>query len=513
VSALALLITVLLIAAVGLIYELVMGALASYLLGDSVTQFSTVIGVYLFALGLGAYLSRLVTERLNSTFVDVELATALIGGGSAPMLFLAFSFTVAFQPVLYLTVVAVGTLVGLELPLLIRILRTEYTFDELIARALSFDYAGSLVGSLAFSLLLVPRLGLVHTSLGSGLVNGLVAFTSTYWLVPADDGERRLLRRARWRAGVVILLLMAGLGVGHRLTSAAESSIYPGRILVTAQSPYQRIVLVEQGASLKLYLNGSLQFDGADEHRYHEALVHPAMHWADQRRSVLIAGGGDGLAAREVLKWSDLGSITLVDLDAKVTDLARDFAPLRLQNRGALVDPRVVVVNADAMTWLATTRASFDVVILDFPDPSNYSVGKLYSTRFYLSARLHLAPGGALVVQSTSPFVAREAYWCIAHTLAASGFRVVPYHVFLPSFGEWGFVLGKAEPGARALVWPPTTWPPAPLSKAKLRYLDASVLAAMTEFGPDLSELETRVNRLDNQALVAYYLDAWQRYN
>src|SRR5687768_17678917 len=155
---------VLVIATAGLVYELVMAAVASYVLGDSVKQFSIVIGVYLSALGLGAYLSRFVTSRLALTFVDVELSAALLGGLSAPGLFLAFSFTNAFRLVLYSIVLLVGVLVGLELPLLIRILRQRLAFEELIAKALTYDYAGALIGSLAFSLLLVPTIGLVHTS-------------------------------------------------------------------------------------------------------------------------------------------------------------------------------------------------------------------------------------------------------------------------------------------------------------------------------------------------------------
>jgi spermidine synthase len=494
---------VLLIAASGLVYELIMGAVASYVLGDSVTQFSTVIGVYLFALGVGAYLSRFVTRRLNATFVDVELGTALVGGLSAPGLLAAFGYTGAFHTALYLAVLVVGALVGLELPLLIRILRSEYEFDELIARALGVDYAGALVGSLAFSLLLVPRLGLVHTSLACGLVNALVGLASTYLLVPGDDGERRTLVRARLRAWAVIALLGVGFAQASRLTQAAESTLYPGRVLVAAQSPYQRIVLAAHRQAVQLYLNGSLQFDGADEHRYHEALVHPAMAVARARQRVLVGGGGDGLATREVLKWPEVEQVTLVDLDQKVTDVSRDHPALSSLNRRSLSDPRVEVVNADAMRWFAETDRRFDVVILDFPDPSTYSVGKLYTERFFRTTRDLLRPGAALVIQSTSPFIARHAYWCVVHTLASVGFTVAPYHAFLPSFGEWGFVLGKTE----AFTWP------AELPELGFRFLDRATLASLTRFAPDLGEVLTHVNRLNNQALVAYYLDAWRRYN
>jgi len=493
---------VLVIATAGLVYELVMAAVASYVLGDSVTQFSTVIGVYLSALGVGAYLSRFAERRLSLLFVDVELATALLGGLAAPGLFLAFAYTSAFRLILYATVLGVGTLVGLELPLLMRILRRDLEFKELVARALTFDYAGALIGSLAFSLFLVPRLGLVHSSIACGLLNGVVGLLSTFVLVPADDAERRSMRAARIRAVVVIGLLFVALAEGRRLTLAAEKAGHDGVVTFAESSAYQRIVLTEQAGEVSLFLNGNLQFSSHDEYRYHEALVHPVLAAARQRENVLICGGGDGLAAREVLKWPDVKSVTLVDLDRRVTDLARTEPALTVLNQGSLSDPRVHVVNADAMVWLAQSNQRFDAIILDFPDPSNFSVGKLYSTELYRSVKARLADGGALAVQSTSPLFARRSYWCVIHTLESVGLSVLPYRVYLPSFSEWGFALAAVGPIAR-----PTRLPPAPL-----RYLDPHTLASLFELPADLGELPTAVNHLDNQALVSYYGAEWSRW-
>ena len=502
VNALALLTMVLVIAAAGLVYELVMAAVASYVLGDSVTQFSTVIGVYLSALGLGAYLSQFIQRRLDHRFVDVELATALVGGLSAPGLFLAFSFTDAFRLVLYSTVCAVGTLVGLELPLLIRILKEEYELDRLIARSLTFDYAGALIGSLGFSLLLVPWLGLVHTSIACGLVNALVGLASTWVLWPDEPTERHGMAMARLRAALVALILVAALAGASRLSAVTESAMYAEPIALVRQSSYQRIVVTTSKGQTRLFLNGNLQFDSRDEHRYHEALVHPAMAAARSRARIAIGGGGDGLAAREILRWKDVESITLVDLDPAMTDLARhDEALLRL-NDHSLFDPRVTVINADAMVWFSETQDEFDVIVLDFPDPSNYSLGKLYSRRLYETMMQRLAPDGALVVQSTSPLFAREAFWCVVATLEASGFETIPYHAFVPSFGEWGFVLATRN----RRMWPTH------LPVSSLRYLSAAILHTLPHFGPDMSRVATRVNRLNNQALVAYYLRAWSRF-
>ncbi len=492
--------TVLVIATSGIVYELVAGALASYVLGDSVTQFSLVIGIYLSALGLGAYLSKFVDRRLGRAFVEVELATALAGGASGPLLFLVYAHSAAFHLVLYAVVVVTGTLVGLELPLLIRILRKHLDLKELIAKALTFDYVGALIGSVLFSLVLVPRLGLVRTSLVFGLLNALVGVGST-WLVPeSEPGE---LNGARYRGFLVAALLIAALSQADRLTSLAEASIYSDDIVFTRQSAYQRIVVTRSRASFQLFLNGNLQFSSADEYRYHEALVHPAFAAASAKSRVFIGGGGDGLAAREVLRYSDVATITLVDLDPEMTQLARTFEPLVKLNRDSLRQRKIEVVNEDAMVWLAEREGLFDVMIIDFPDPNNFSLGKLYTTRFYSLARQHLAPGGALVVQSTSPLFARASFWCIARTIEAAGFFVHPYHAFVPSFGEWGYVLAKREAFA----------PPAHVDATDLRWLDDATLASLFTLARDMAEIPVQINRLNNQALVQYYEREWQRWN
>jgi spermidine synthase len=492
---------VLAIATAGLVYELAIAAVASYLLGDSVRQFSLIIGTYLSALGLGAHLSRYVGRRLASAFVDVELAAALVGGWSAPALFLAFAYTRAFEVVLFSVVVAVGVLVGLELPLLLRILERRVEFKELVARALAFDYAGALVGSLAFSALLVPRLGLTRSSLACGLLNAMVGLIAAQRLPASDAEETRALRRARVRAVLVVLALTASLVEAGHLTEIAEAAVYPGRVVLAEQSAHQRLVVTDHDGAFELFLNGNLQFSSKDEYRYHEALVHPAMSAARARRRVVVGGGGDGLAVREILKWPEVESVTVVDLDRAVTDLARSYEPLVALNRGSLGDPRVHVVTEDAMSWFGDTHDTADVVVLDFPDPGSYSVGKLYSTALYERVARRLEPSGVIVVQSSSPFLSPDTFSCVARTLAAAGFDVRPYRVFVPSFGVWGFVLGSRRP-----LVPPTSLPPAPL-----RFLDEAALRDLFRDPPILST-RVAVNRLDNQAIVSYYVTEWARW-
>ena len=492
--------TVLVVATCGLVYELVAGTLASYVLGDSVTQFSTVIGVYLSALGLGSWLSRYVQRGLARRFVEVELAVALLGGASAPLLFLAFGYLPDFfRPVLYAMVVLVGTLVGLEIPLVMRLLRETVDFKELVAKVLTFDYLGALFASLLFPILLVPRLGLVRTSILFGLANAAVGLWSTWLFAPLMGAVTDL----RVKAVAVLLALTVGFAYSERMTDLAEEGLYADPVVLAKSTPYQRIVLTRHREQFQLFLNGQLQFSSVDEYRYHEALVHPAFSLRPGARRVLVLGGGDGLAVREILRHREVAEIVLVDLDPEMTRLAVENPLLRDLNRSSLLEPRVRVVNEDALIWLGREgNGLFDLAFVDFPDPHNFSLGKLYTTRFYALLRARLDPEGVVAVQSTSPLMARRSFWCINRTLEAAGFQVRPYHALVPSFGEWGFALAALRP---------FEVPAVPL--AGLRYLDAPTLASLFVLGPDMAPVEAEVNRLNNQALVRYYEEEWRRWN
>jgi spermidine synthase len=482
------------------VYELVAGTLASYVLGDSVTQFSIVIGVYLSALGLGSWLSRYVQRGLARRFVEVELAVALLGGASAPLLFLVFGYLPDFfRPVLYAMVVLVGTLVGLEIPLVMRLLRETVDFKELVAKVLTFDYLGALFASLLFPILLVPHLGLVRTSILFGLANAAVGLWSTWLFAPLMGAVTDL----RVKAVAVLLALTVGFAYSERMTSLAEEGLYADPVVLAKSTPYQRIVLTRHRDQFQLFLNGQLQFSSVDEYRYHEALVHPAFSLRPRARRVLVLGGGDGLAVREILRHSEVAEIVLVDLDPEMTRLAVENPLLRDLNRSSLLEPRVRVVNEDALIWLNRAgNGLFDVAFVDFPDPHNYSLGKLYTTRFYGLLRSHLDPEGVVAVQSTSPLMARRSFWCINRTLEAAGFRVRPYHALVPSFGEWGFALGALRPFDVPTVPPPG-----------LHYLDGPTLGSLFVLGPDMAPVEAEVNRLNNQALVRYYEEEWRRWN
>lgn len=491
-------ITVLVIATCGLIYELIVGALASYLLGDSITQFSTVIGGYLFAMGIGSYLSRFLDKGLAQRFVEVELGVALVGGLCAPVLFLTFALTNVFTVALYGSVIAIGTLVGLEIPLLLRILKDQVKFKDLVSQVLTFDYLGALVASVCFPLFFVPKLGLVRTSLFFGLLNALVGLWSTWLLAPVLAHPMRL----RVKAVALSLFLVVGLAMGNRLTTFSEEQLFADEVVNATTSPYQRIVLTRGKRGFSLFLNGNLQFASVDEYRYHESLVHPPMVRAGSVERVLILGGGDGLAAREVLRYPEVQSITLVDLDPAITGMATKYEELATLNHHSLTNPKMRVINTDAMKFLEEGDSLFDVIIIDFPDPNNFALGKLYTTGFYKLVKKRLAKDGVGVIQSTSPLFARRSFWCVDNTLKAAGFWTQPYHALVPSFGEWGYVLIAHEAPPRHRPLP-----------EGLSFLDEPTLEGLTQFSPDMSPLPAEVNRLNNQVLVHYYEEEWRRWN
>jgi spermidine synthase len=279
--------SVFLIAACGLIYELIAGTLASYLLGDSILQFSTVIGSYLFAMGIGSWLSRFLTRGLVARFVAIELMVGLVGGFSSALLFLGFAYGVGFRFELYALVITIGILVGLEIPLLMRILKDRFQFRDLVAHVLTFDYLGALGASLLFPLVLVPKLGLVRAAMLFGIVNAVVALWSTFLF--ADQ----LVRTAGLRAAgfAVLATLGCGMAFANRITIAAENNIYADEVIFSRDTHYQRIVLTKWKDDIRLFLSSHLQFSSRDEYRYHEALVHPGLAAVPGAQRVLVLGG------------------------------------------------------------------------------------------------------------------------------------------------------------------------------------------------------------------------------
>ena len=492
----ALLIAVFTIATCGLVYELLAGTIASYLLGDSVTQFSTIIGVYLFSMGIGSYLSRYVRRDLITRFIEIEILVGVVGGLSSPVLFFAFAGIDAFRVVLYGWVTATGVLVGLEIPFLIRILEDQFPLHDLVSKVLSLDYLGALAASVLFPLWLVPQVGLMRSSFVFGVLNALVAVWTCHLF--------RHQHRRPWltvQAYGALVLLLVGVVLSDDLMERSERRLYEDPVILSRASPYQRIVVTQLNGEVRLFLNGDLQFSSLDEYRYHEALVHPGLAAVAAPGRALVLGGGDGMAAREILRDDRVERITLVDLDPMMTEIFRDHDAFATLNDFALRSPRIEVVNADAFVWLEENADRYDFIVVDFPDPWNYSLGKLYTTTFYRRLATHLNPGGIVAIQGTSPLVSRHAFWCIVETIRAAGLDPTPYHASVPSFGEWGYVLASRMP-----FQVPDRFP------RGLRFLTPAIAPSLFEFPADMEPVPVEVNQLNNQILVQYQTDGWDQY-
>lgn len=494
-----LLLSVFLIAVCGLIYELIIGTLSAYLFGNSAVYFSLTIGLFMSAMGIGSYASRWITRSLLGWFIGLEMLIGLLGGLSALLLYAVFATSPYYHVAMVLLTLLVGALVGVEIPLLTRLSSEQGSVKDVLANVLAFDYLGALAAALLFPLLLLPQLGVLKTAFVTGLLNMGVVFLNLHIF----RHRLRHLRSLASMATLVTLMLLAGTLWSFRLTSFFESQLYEDAIIYSNQTPYQRIIMTRWGEDVRLFLDGNLQFSTRDEYRYHEPLVHPAMTLTRSREAVLLLGAGDGLAVRELLKYDEIQRIVLVDIDPAMTELATTHPTLLAANEGALLDPRVELVHEDAFKFLERTDERFGVILIDLPDPNNEGLGKLYTREFYKLVRRHLGVGGVIASQATSPYFARESFWCIVHTAEAAGLQLWPYHTYIPSFGDWGFFLA-----AEHKLEPETYAPQVPV-----RYLTAPLFAASLLFDQDSDEVATEINTLDHQAVLRYYEQGWKRWS
>lgn len=493
----------------GIIFEVLFGALGSYILGDGVKQYTLTIALFLTGMGIGASLSEKVMRRLIATFVMIEFSIALIGGFSS---LLMFGVTAYLSPgtdafFLYSVILIIGILTGLELPILIRKANEiGVSINKSTARVLFSDYAGGLIGGLLFVFWLRPEFGLVKTAFLVAIVNAGVAF----WVLFTFRDEIKF-RKIFTSAGIsIIILLICGIMFGEAAAFSFEQKLYRDPIIFSEETPYQRIIITKEQGDTRLYLDGQLQFSSVDEHRYHEVLVHPAIALAQHPDNILILGGGDGLAARELLKYKDIGDITIVDLDPRMTELARNNPELVRLNKRSLFDRRVTIINKDAFEYMETADEMYDAILVDLPDPNNESLNKLYTKEFYSMLRNHLVPGGALMVQATSPVFATEVYWTIDQTIKSTGLYTENLHVDIPSFGNWGFVLASRNKFTVDDLDIPV----------QTKFLTSDMLPALTQFGKDEDGkivknnevVKLEPNTLIHPNLIEKYQQAWQHY-
>jgi spermidine synthase len=533
----------------GLAYEYTFSKVASDLLGNSVQQWSIVIALMLFAMGLGAEVQKHVKEeRLADVLIGSQAVLAVLGAyGPIALLYIFALEPTHFALVQYGFTLLIGVIIGLEIPLIVRL--NEHFSPEVranLARVLKLDYIGALFGSLLWVFFLLKFFSVTETA----FVLGLTSTATAAFCLALFRGQTTFPRTLASSLAVAGVACLAGFVNSGQLSIYAEQSLFRDPVIYSETTRYQHIVLTQKAnGRLNCYINGNLQFSSSDEHIYHENLVHPVMAAAPRRDRVLILGGGDGLALREVLKYPDVKAVTLVDIDPEMTRLARENPWLRAMNGNSLADPRAAVVenraatggeiaevterdrslreprepvpaarvevlNLDAASFVRQAEGSYNIVIIDFPDPNSPDLAKLYSEPFYHAVRDCLTADGLMVQQSTSPVHAKEAYLCIGRTMRAAGLAVVPFHDNVPSFGEWGWWLAGRE-GAlydaaklRARLEGIRELP------VETRYLTPELIHGSLNFGRDqLETSEKAITTLTDSRILQYYLKSWDIEN
>ncbi|MBQ9391796.1 MAG: spermidine synthase, partial [Lachnospiraceae bacterium] len=268
------------------------------------------------------------------------------------------------------------------------------------------------------------------------------------------------------------------------------------------QTRYQKIVVTKHKDDVRLYIDGNCQFSTNDEYRYHEALVHIPMSEVQSHDSVLILGGGDGMAVREVLKYDDVQDIELVDLDKDMIDICMTNENITSINDNSLKSDKLRIYNEDAYKYLENTNKKYDVIIVDLPDPNSEVLNKLYSNIFYRMCGNCLKDEGIMVVQSTSPYYAKDTFWCINKTIESEGFFVKPYHLQVPSFGDWGFNMASKKEIKEELDFSVDT-----------KYLSKDNVKALFLFGKDEITNDVEINHLTKPVLMEYYNKAVENWN
>ena len=494
----------------GIVAEYVMATLASYLLGNSVLQWTLTISIMLFAMGVGSRMSKHIRGALLDAFVTVELLLSVLCAISAITTYFLSAYINPISLLVYALSFGIGLLIGLEIPLATRL---NDLFEDLrinISSVMEKDYYGALLGGLLFAFIALPYLGLTYTPIVLGCVNFAVA-AALFW----KHRDALKFPRSLTAGFIIVLVLLGGLLISAKpIVIYGEQQKYVDRVIYQQQTPFQRIVVTQWKDYYWLYLNGNEQFSSYDEERYHEPLVHPAMAVSVSRRNVLILGGGDGLAAREILKYPDVEQITLVDLDPAITKLGSEHPIFLKLNRESLRDPRVAIRNEDAYTFLQASSHIYDVIIIDLPDPKTVELARLYSREFYQLTARHLAKGGIMVTQAGSPFFSRKAFLCILKTMRAAGIPAIAYHNNIPTLGEWGWVLGMnaTEIDENQLK---TQLENANFTSVPTRFLNRDAMISMLRFGKgELSGLDKiKINHELELALFHYYKAGdWEIY-
>ena len=539
----------------GFIFECILSTVATFVLGNSIEQFSVTISLMMLMMGLAGFLQRKISdERLVEKFLLVEVGLAILGGFAPIAVYAAYAaMDTHFILVQYFFVLSIGFLIGLEIPLVLRLNRHYLPqLKSNIASVFSTDYLGAFIGALIWVYILLRYFPLTEISFLVAGINFTVALVTYGYF-----SYHRIASRGPIPAvaiGLTAISLVYGYSENRSWNQLLEQRFYSEPIAYSTTTKYQHIVLTAKADPMdyRLYINGNLQFSSIDEHIYHELLVHPAMALAESRRRVLILGGGDGLALREVLKYAEAREITLVDIDPGMIEFAASHDVMTELNGGAFDDARVsaeafleihedpqlrpvyeyatgvgidpedtldqaalvYVYTVDADKILERLHGYFDVILIDLPDPNSVELVKLYSREFYFKVNRLLAHGGILAVQSTSPYHAKESFLCILRTIQSAGYETIPYHDNVPSFGDWGWIMAwKSGESMQDILHRIAKVTRFNIGDHSLQYLTPQRFHASLSFGKnELITGNTEVNTLMSPILLRFYLtESWQR--
>ncbi len=494
----------------GVVAEYILSTLATYFLGDSIFQWIMVVSLMLFSMGLGSRISKHFDTHLLKLFLFVEFTLSVLVSFAPLLVYTASAYTQALGVLIYTLAIAIGLLIGMEIPLVIRINNDYEQLRFNISNILENDYYGSLLGGVFFAFIGLPIFGLVYTPFILGFVNFSVSILVLIFL------WKLLQTKERYSLTIVgstiFILLIVGIFITNPIITYGEQQKYADKVIFAKQTKYQRIVMTQWKNDYWLYLNGNEQLCSRDELMYHEPLVHPAMSLHPHPVQVLVLGGGDGCAVREILKYESVSAITVVDLDPEMTKLGQQNPVLVHLNKNALNNSKVEIINTDAYNYLQTNEKYYDVIIVDLPDPRSVELGRLYSYEFYKLCGRHLRPNGVLVTQSGSPYFATQAFLCVNKTMQEAGFVTVPLHNQVLTLGEWGWVLGMKNTNTKNLkkILQQTT------IKVPTRWINSDAMLLITSFGKDFYPWQkdtVEVNRIHNPVLYKYYLKgSWDLY-
>ncbi len=493
----------------GIVAEYSLATLASYFMYDTVVQWTMIVSVMLFSMGIGSQISKRFTKDLLTTFIIIEFVLSLLSAYSVMICYIAGGYTKFYSFFIYGLAVIIGVLIGMEIPLVTRINDGYEELKENISSVLTVDYLGSLLGGVFFAFWGLPKLGMTYTPILLGCVNFVVAFILLYKLKSAINIAQRT--RLFIGAGLVTLVLLVGTFYARPIIFFGEQMSYEGVVVFEKQSKYQKIVITEWRDHHFLFINKNLQLSTFDEHLYHEPLVHPIMNLLDKPQKILVLGGGDGCAVRDILKYESVQEIHLVDLDSCMTNIGKYEPVFRAQNNNSMHSDKVTIHNVDAFQFLESDTTKFDIIIVDLPDPKTIDITKLYSKRFYMLCNRALYDNGCIITQAGSPQFATKAFLCVDKTISSAGFSTLKLHNNVISLGEWGWVLGSKALAPEVLKWKVLN---EDYEGVETRWINKESNFYMTSFGKfQVDTSDIKVNTNAEPVLYRYYLKGnWSHY-